>query len=123
MPTIVHFDIPADDPERAKRFYEQLFDWKIEQPPGPLSYYLIGTTDLAGNPGIGGGMGQRQQPDEQVKHFVGVESIDAYIEKVEALGGSVVAPRMTVLGWGYLAICRDTEQNVFGLWEEDNEAR
>ncbi|MBN1455621.1 MAG: VOC family protein [Methanomicrobia archaeon] len=123
MPTIVHFDIPAEDLERARRFYEHVFGWKIEQPPGPIPYYLIETTDLAGNPGVGGGMGPRQQPDEQIKQFIGVESIAAYIEKVEALGGSLVAPRMAVPGWGYLAICRDTEQNLFGLWEEDNEAR
>jgi predicted enzyme related to lactoylglutathione lyase len=45
------------------------------------------------------------------------------MEKVEALGGSVVAPKMTVPGWGYLAVCRDTEQNLFGLWEENNEAK
>jgi predicted enzyme related to lactoylglutathione lyase len=123
MPTIVHFDIPADDLDRARKFYESLFGWKIEQPPGPLSYYLIETTDLEGKAGVGGGMGQRQKPDEQITQFFGVESIDAHMEKVKALGGSVVAPRMTVPGWGYLAVCRDTEQNLFGLWEEDNEAR
>jgi predicted enzyme related to lactoylglutathione lyase len=122
MPTIIHFDIPAEDLERARKFYEQLFGWKIEQPPG-LPYYLIETTDLEGKPGVGGGIGPRQKPDEQITQFFGVESIDTSIEKVEALGGSVVAPRMTVPGWGYLAVCRDTEQNIFGLWEEDNEAK
>jgi predicted enzyme related to lactoylglutathione lyase len=122
MPTIVHFDIPADDLERARNFYKSLFGWKIEQPPG-FPYYLIETSALEGKPGVGGGMGQRQQPDEQIKQFFGVESIDTYMEKVEALGGSIVAPRMTVPGWGYLAVCRDTEQNLFGLWEEDKEAR
>ncbi len=123
MPTIVHFNIPADDPERARNFYESLFDWKIEQLPGPIPYFLIETTDLEGNPGVGGGMAQRQEPDERITQFIGVDSIDAHIEKVEALGGSVVAPMMTVPGWGYLALCRDTEQNLFGLWEEDSEAR
>ncbi|MGC9443528.1 MAG: VOC family protein [Candidatus Methanospirareceae archaeon] len=123
MPTIVHFNIPADDLARASNFYESLFGWKIEQPPGPIPYYLIETTDLEGNPGVGGGMSQRQQSDEQITHFIGVESIDVYSKKVEALGGSVIAPKMTVPGWGYLAVCRDTEQNLFGLWEEDEEAR
>ncbi|HDS45887.1 MAG TPA: VOC family protein [Methanomicrobia archaeon] len=122
MPTIVHFDIPADDPERAKKFYEELFGWKIEQTPG-FPYYLIETTDLEGNPGVGGGMGPRQKPNEQITQFFGVESIAASVKKVEALGGSVVAPRMPVPGWGYLAVCRDTEQNLFGLWEEDQNAR
>jgi predicted enzyme related to lactoylglutathione lyase len=123
MPTIIHFDIPADDLERARKFYESLFGWKIEQPPGPLPYYLIKTYDLEGNPGVGGGMGQRQKPGEQITQFIGVDSVDRCMEKVEALGGSVVAPKMTVPGWGYLGVCRDTEQNLFGLWEENNEAR
>lgn len=122
MPTIVHFDIPAEDLERARHFYESLFGWKIEQTPG-LAYYLIETTDLEGNPGVGGGIGQRQQPDDQITQFIGVDSVDRYMEKVVALGGSVIAPKMTVPGWGYLAVCRDTEQNLFGLWEENNEAR
>ena len=59
MATIVHFDIAADDPQRAKNFYESLFGWKIEQPPGPMEYYLIETEDLNGVPGLGGGMGKR----------------------------------------------------------------
>ena len=48
MPTIVHFDIATDDPERAKEFYEGLFDWKMESPPGMTDYYLIETKDLNG---------------------------------------------------------------------------
>ena len=34
MPTIVHFEIPADDVERSKKFYGDLFGWKIEKWPG-----------------------------------------------------------------------------------------
>jgi predicted enzyme related to lactoylglutathione lyase len=36
MPTIVHFEIPTDDLERAKRFYTELFGWKIEKYPTPV---------------------------------------------------------------------------------------
>ena len=48
MPTIVHFDIAADDMERAKRFYSELFDWKFEKPSGPVEYALIETRTLSG---------------------------------------------------------------------------
>jgi hypothetical protein len=48
MPTVVHFDVAADNPERAKKFYEGLFDWKNENPPGMTDYYLIETKDLNG---------------------------------------------------------------------------
>ena len=123
MPSIVHFDIPAEDLPRAKRFYEALFGWRIEQPPGPLPYYLIETTNLDGSPGVGGGMGQRQRPDERITQFIGVDSVDGYLARVEALGGKVIAPRMTVPGWGYLAVCLDTESNLFGLWQEDKDAK
>ncbi len=49
MPTIVHFDLPADDVERAKKFYEKLFDWKFNQVSMPVPFYLIETKDLNGN--------------------------------------------------------------------------
>jgi predicted enzyme related to lactoylglutathione lyase len=123
MPTLVHFDIPADDLKRAKQFYEALFGWKIVQPPGPIPYYLIETTDLEGKPGVGGGMGQRQGPDERITQFIGVDSVDRYLARVEKLGGKIVAPKMPVPGWGYLAVCLDTEQNLFGLWEENKDAK
>ena len=66
MPTIVHFDLPADDPERAKKFYEKLFDWKFDKVPMQEPYYLIETADLEGNPGVRGGMGKRGLPGQQV---------------------------------------------------------
>ena len=122
MPTIVHFDIAADDPERAKQFYEALFEWKIEKLPGPVPYYLIATTDLTGEAGVGGGMAKRTSPDQNITNFIGVHSVDEYITKVEKLGGKVIEGKWTVPGWGYLAVCLDTEQNLFGLWEEDKNA-
>ncbi len=124
MPTIVHFDIGADDPERARKFYEALFGWKMEKPPGMTDYYLIETTDLDGKPGVvGGGLGKRGDPGQRITSYVGVSSIDEYVAKVESLGGKVVMPRTAVPGWGYLAICFDTEDNMFGLWQEDRGAK
>jgi predicted enzyme related to lactoylglutathione lyase len=121
MPTIVHFDIAADDPERAKNFYEDLFAWKFVQTPG-MPYYLIETTDLVGNKGVAGGLGKRGAPYQRISNFVGVESIEEYSAKVVELGGEVVQPKMAVPGWGYMAICTDTEGNSFGLWEENSGA-
>ena len=81
MPTIVHFDLPADDPERAKKFYEKLFDWKFNKVPMPIPYYLIETKDVEGNPGVRGGMGKRMLPEQQVSNYIGVPSVDEYLEK------------------------------------------
>jgi predicted enzyme related to lactoylglutathione lyase len=123
MPTIVHFDVPADDVERAREFYSRLFGWKFERYPGPSEYYLIETTDLEGRPGVGAGMGTRQGSDQRILNYFGVPSIDAYLDTVAELGGKVILPKMAVPSFGYLAVCLDTEGNSFGLWEEEPEAK
>lgn len=119
MPTIVHFDLPAEDLLRAKRFYSELFGWKFVAPPGFPDYYLIETADLEGKPATGGGMGKRESPDQKIMNYIGIPSIDEYSVKVKQLGGSLVLPKMPVPGFGFLAICADTEGNTFGLWQED----
>lgn len=122
MPTIAHFDLPADDVERAKKFYTELFDWKIEKVEGPMEYYFIETTDLEGQPGLGGGMGLRGSPEQKITNFMEVTSVDEYCDRVKELGGMVLQPKMPVPGYGYLAVCMDTEENTFGLWEIDESA-
>lgn len=123
MPAIVHFDISADDPGRAKKFYEALFGWKFELLPGPINYYLIETTDLGGHTGIGGGMAQREGVQQSgIVNYIGVRSIDESAANVEKNGGRIVQPKQAVPGWGYLAVCNDTENNIFGLFEEDKNA-
>ena len=121
MPTIVHFDIASDNPQRAKAFYESLFAWKIENPEGMADYFLIETEDGDGNKGLGGGLGQRGDPAQKITVYIGVDEIEKYSKQVEALGGKMISPKMTVPGWGYLAICEDTEGNQFGLWQDDPE--
>ena len=119
MPTIVHFDLPADDPGRAKEFYTRLFGWNFSAPPGFPDYYLIETFDLEGKPALGGGMGKRGESDQRIMNYIGVASIDECCLKVEKFGGTVLTPKMTVPGFGYLAVCRDTEGNSFGLFQDD----
>ncbi|HOT93641.1 MAG TPA: VOC family protein [Methanoregulaceae archaeon] len=119
MPTIVHFDLPADDIGRAQSFYASLFGWTFERYAGPIEYYAIGTTNDDGTPGIGGGMGPRGAPGQQMMNYIGVPSVADYLARVEGLGGAVLLPRTTIPSIGYLAVCRDTEGNAFGLFEED----
>lgn len=123
MPTIVHFDIPADDPARAQRFYSALFDWTFQAPPGFTDYYLFTTSDSEGRPAIGGGLGKRGNPEQPIIHYIGVTSVDTFLKDVERLGGTVVLPKMPVPFFGYLAQCKDTEGNLFGLWQDDPAAR
>jgi predicted enzyme related to lactoylglutathione lyase len=136
MPTIVHFEIPADDIERAKKFYNNLFGWKIEKWPGtdnskltsaatgqPIEYWMINTTDDKGNKAVGGGMMKRQMPEHHITNYINVNSVDEYASKVEKGGGRVVAPKHAVPGMGYFALCLDTENNVFAIWESDESAK
>lgn len=122
MPTIVHFDVPAEDPKRAKAFYASLFDWKFQAFP-EMEYNLITTTNLDGTPGVGGGMGKRMDPSQRMMNYFGVSSIDASMKQVGSLGGKVLTEKMAVPGMGYLANCMDTEGNFFGLWEENTGAK
>jgi len=119
MSTIVHFDIPVDDIARAKKFYTELFEWKIERMPGEIEYYGIRTFGENGKEGVAGGMGKRGEPSQRIANYIGVESIEKCLKKVEQLGGSVIMQKTKIPGYGYLAICTDTENNVFGLWEKE----
>ena len=122
MPTIVHFEIPADNVERAKAFYGELFGWKIEKTPGPMDYWLISTTDEKGEKGVEGGMIGRQHPQHAVTNYIDVPSIETYAAKIEQLGGQVVVPKTAVPTFGYFAVCLDTENNTFAIWENDPSA-
>jgi predicted enzyme related to lactoylglutathione lyase len=112
MSSIVHFEIPADDLQRAKTFYSNLFGWKFEGVQG-MDYMMVDTY------GLGGGMVKRMQPDQQIFVQIGVPSVDEYSAKVEKLGGKIIVPKKAIPGMGYFAICIDTENNVFGIVETD----
>jgi predicted enzyme related to lactoylglutathione lyase len=118
--TIVHFEIPADDVEKLKKFYGALFRWKIEKMPGPVEYWSIETVpvDEKGaliRPGVNGGLMKRQNPEHRPVNYVFVESVDEYTKKVEALGGRVIAPKMEVPGIGWWALALDPEGNQFAM--------
>lgn len=114
MPTVVHFEIPSDDTERAKKFYNSLFGWKMERMPGPMEYWMFSTNDERT---VGGGVMKRQQPQQTITNYIDVSSVDEYAKKVEELGGRVKVPKTEVPGMGWFVLCADTENNMFGLWE------
>ncbi|MBN2109508.1 MAG: VOC family protein [Methanosarcinaceae archaeon] len=122
MPTIVHIDVPSDDLERARKFYSDLFGWKFEHPPGMTDYYLFETKGLNGDDGLRGGLGMRGAPDQRMTAYIGVSSVDEYCERIGNAGGKILN-KMPVPGWGYLAICLDTENNIFGIWEDNGNAK
>jgi predicted enzyme related to lactoylglutathione lyase len=131
MPTIVHFEIPSDDIERSRKFYNELFGWDIEKWTGTMpataegmEYWIISTVDAKGNKALGGGMMKRQSPQQQeITNYFDVKSVQEYSAKVEKLGGKVISPKQSLPGMGYIAICTDTENNGFGIFEADQTAK
>ena len=132
MPTIVHFEIPSSDIERSKKFYNDLFGWKFDKFPSPpgskmpegMEYWIISTVDDKGDEAVGGGMMKRQSPQQQgITNYFDVKSVQEYSAKVEQLGGRVIFPKHPVPGMGYIAICTDTENNGFGIFEVDSTAK
>lgn len=118
MPRVIHFELSADEPERAITFYQNVFDWKFEKWQGPMDYWLVMTGEKE-EPGIDGGLGRRQRPNEQTTNTIDVDSVDDTVEKIVASGGKVVMAKHAIPGVGYLAYCADTEGNVFGLMTSD----
>jgi len=122
MPRPVHFEIPSDNPEKAIAFYVAIFGWKFQKWEGPTPYWLI-TTGPDTEPGINGGLLPRRDPRQPCVNTVNVPDIDAMIASVEAHGGKCVVPKMPVPGVGWLAYCKDVDENIFGLMQMDPTAK
>jgi predicted enzyme related to lactoylglutathione lyase len=118
MATIIHFDISADDLQRAKNFYEKLFGWSFTKFPNTAQeYYLIDTNTSPGEKGITGGMAKREKPYQKITNFIQVNSIDESMADVLKLGGQIIEPKTAIPTIGLIAGCKDTEDNIFGLIE------
>jgi len=131
MPRVIHFEIHAENPERAIAFYAKLFGWKF-QPYGPPDFYWLVTTGEEGTPGINGGLLRRQgvAPDPKAPTpviayvcTVDVEDVDKTVAAVEKAGGSLALPKQAIPGLAWLAYVKDTEGNIFGVHQTDTNAK
>jgi predicted enzyme related to lactoylglutathione lyase len=110
-----HIEIPADDTQRARRFYEGLFGWTFTDTE--FGDYALYATP-SGEQGVGGGLGKRGESAPQAtRNYVGVDSIEAALAKTEELGGRVIQGKDEVPGVGWWAVIVDTEGNELGLFE------
>ncbi len=124
--TIVHFEIPADDPERAAKFYRDMFGWNINrwENPNGIEYYMVETvpTNEQGmpvRPGVNGGMMRRMYPSQQPVNYIAVANVDEAVAKAERLGAKVMMGKTPVPGMGWFAQLTDPEGNVIAVWETD----
>ena len=111
----VHFEIPSGDPDKATKFYEKVFGWKFTQ-WGTEEYWLA-ETGPKDQIGIDGAILRRRDPNQPVVNSIEVADIDATVKVLEAAGGTVVVPKMAVGEMGTLAYFKDTDGNIFGLWQ------
>jgi len=121
MPRVVHFEINADDPARAVKFYEAVFGWKISKWEGPIDYWLI-TAGEEDEPGIDGAIMARMEQETTI-NTIDVPSVDEFVSKIAGAGGKVVVPKTAIPGVGYHSYCADTEGNLFGIMEADTSAQ
>jgi predicted enzyme related to lactoylglutathione lyase len=126
---VVHFEIPADDPDKLASFYGDLFGWKIDKMSAEgIEYWGIRTvpTDDRGMPtetgGINGGLMRRMAPDQRPINYVNVESVDEYVGKAKSLGASVMVEKMPVPSMGWFAQLIDPQGNPFAVWQNDPSA-
>jgi uncharacterized protein len=123
MPRVVHFDMTAQDPERATKFYRDVFGWSFEKWSGPMEYWMANTGSEK-QPGINGGFSRRQGGQPAGTHnTIDVPSIEEYSAKVGKAGGKLLNPKMAIPGVGYFALCQDTEGNTFGIIQFDQGAK
>jgi predicted enzyme related to lactoylglutathione lyase len=119
---VIHFDLSADQPERAAEFYRDAFNWKVTKWEGPDNYWLI-QTGSEEEPGITGGVAGRIKPEDTTAIIFDVESVDEAGKKVVEAGGRIREEKRAIPGVGYLVMCKDTEGNTFGIMELDDSVK
>jgi uncharacterized protein len=115
MSRVVHFEIPAEDPARAVKFYEDVFGWKIEKWEGPFDYWLV-TTGEEDEMGINGALMPKEM-GEMVRDTISVDSYDEFAKKIEMEGGKMLTEKMEIPNMGYTGSFQDTEGNIFSIIE------
>ncbi len=123
MDSVVHFEIPVDDLERAKGFYATVFDWDLQSVP-EMQYTTAGTTPVdetsmrPTEPGaINGGLMSRSKETPSPVITIGVDSVEESLKKVEAEGGTVITPSTPIPGMGAFGYFKDSEGNVMGVFQ------
>jgi predicted enzyme related to lactoylglutathione lyase len=122
VPKVIHFEIPAEDTERAVKFYQKVFGWKFDKYPGPMNYWLVKAGEDK-EVGINGAITEKGNNVTATTNTISVASYEDAVKKIVVAGGKVLMPKMAVPGIGYMTYCKDTEGNVFGIMQTDSSAK
>jgi predicted enzyme related to lactoylglutathione lyase len=116
--TLVHFEIPASDPSKIARFYEQLFGWKFTKwEGGTMDYWLISHKDATTPDDTLGGLYKRNTPQEQFLNYFLVNNIDQSVTKATGLGAKVTMAKQEIPNIGWFAVLADPDGNTFALYQ------
>lgn len=119
---VVHFEVPYDDGERARRFYGDVFGWQIQSIP-EMQYDIVATGPVSDEGGpsepgyVGGGMTARGGHVTQPVITIAVDDVTASLEKIRSSGGAAVGEPVVVGDMGVAAYFTDSEGNLMGLWQ------
>jgi predicted enzyme related to lactoylglutathione lyase len=121
MNRVVHFEIQADDVNRATNFYQKILGWKFNhamtKEQGGMDYWTIETGE---GPGINGGLYERPADRDKFYDYdctIQVEDLDKVVEAVKQNGGTITMEKSMIPGVGWFAGAKDTEGNRFGLMQ------
>lgn len=132
MNRVVHFEIQAEKPETAAKFYREIFGWTIEKWPGlDWDYWVVMTAEKdSKEPGINGGLLPRpaKTPPQECGTnayvcTVQVENFDKTAKRIEAAGGKVAVPKFAIPKMAWQGYFIDTEGNTFGIHQPDKNAK
>lgn len=121
MSRVIHFELNAEDPQRAVKFYTSVFGWKIETWEGGPEYYLA-STGPESEPGINGAINPAPGRGPLTVNTIDISNLEESMEKVKAEGGRILSGPTVVPGVGRMAYCLDTEGNKFGIMQTDTSA-
>ncbi len=115
---ICHVEIPADNLGTLQKFYSGLFEWDFEKVPGDIEYY--GIKQAEDKPTAG--MMARQDPGHTETFYVCVDSVDEALDRAKEEGANIIVAKTAVKGMGFYAVLQDPQNNLFGLWQSDENA-
>jgi len=117
--TLVHFEIPVNDPAKLSGFYEQLFNWKLTKMPNPsgqTDYWMISHKDAGPNETMGG-LYKRTMGEIGLINYFSVVNIDQSLAKASSLGANIIKGKQEIPNMGYFAILQDPDNNTFALFQ------
>lgn len=123
MNSVMHFEVPADDVERAQKFYSEVFGWQMDPIPA-MKYTIVRTaetdekTHMLKSPGaINGGIMKKNADIKNPVITIVTKDMDASAKMIESHGGKIIVPKIKVGDMGLSLYFKDSEGNLMGLWQ------